>query len=300
MPVRPTMRICVNGVRIFFDVEGEMLTTSGPSMKRKETLILLHGGPGHDHTSFKPEFSQLADLVQLIYLDLRGNGRSDPGISSDWNLSQWAADVHEFCRALEIGDPIILGQSFGGEVAMQFAATYPDDLSKLILLSSTAKLRLDRCLTVFERLGGADIRRLAEAYWSQPAPEPELHREYYRRCLPLYNTRPIDADVLQRATIREAVARFYNGGEARSCNLLPGLRKVKCPTLVIAGADDPIATIDDARDIVRALPSETTTFVSLPGCRHGPVREAPEVAMAILRAYIKGERIPFERHTAES
>jgi len=284
------MRILINGARLFFDVEGAALTPSGPTMREKSVLILVHGGPGHDHTSFKPEFGELADLVQVVYLDLRGNGRSDLGISSEWNLHQWAEDLREFCRALEIVKPIILGQSFGGEVAMQFAATYPEELSKLILLSCTAKLRLDRSLKVFDRLGGAEIRDLAEAYWHRPT--PELHREYYQRCVPLYTTSPIHPDVLRRAITREEVARFYNGGEARTCNLLPGLRNVKCPTLVMGGTHDPITTIDDALDIVRALPAETTTFVPLPGCRHGPMREAPAIAMGVLRAFLKGERIP--------
>lgn len=284
------MRILINGARLFFDVEGAALIPSGPTMREKSVLILVHGGPGHDHTSFKPEFGALADLVQVVYLDLRGNGRSDLGHSSEWNLHQWAEDLREFCRALEIVKPIILGQSFGGEVAMRFAATYPEELSKLILLSCTATLRLDRSLKVFDRLAGGKIRDLAEAYWHRPT--PELHREYYRRCVPLYTTSPIHPDVLARAITREEVARFYNGGEARTCNLLPDLRNVKCPTLVMGGTDDPITTIDDALDIVRALPAETTTFAPLPGCRHGPMREAPDITTGILRAFLKGERIP--------
>jgi pimeloyl-ACP methyl ester carboxylesterase len=45
-------------------------------MRAKPTLLLLHGGPGFDYTSYKPAFSALADIVQIVYLDHRGNGRS--------------------------------------------------------------------------------------------------------------------------------------------------------------------------------------------------------------------------------
>ena len=70
------MHVMVNGVRLFFDVEGSGLVADGPAMRAKPTLLLLHGGPGMDHTTYKPRFSQLADVAQVLYLDHRANGRS--------------------------------------------------------------------------------------------------------------------------------------------------------------------------------------------------------------------------------
>jgi pimeloyl-ACP methyl ester carboxylesterase len=112
------MRVLVNGVRIFFDVEGASLVPDGAAMRRKPTLLLLHGGPGFDHSIYKPAYSALSDLAQVVYLDLRGNGRSDAGPKEAWNLSQWGDDVRGFCDVLEIERPIVLGVSFGGKVAM--------------------------------------------------------------------------------------------------------------------------------------------------------------------------------------
>ena len=71
------MRVLVNGVRLFFDVEGASLVPDGAAMRQKPTLLLLHGGPGFDHSIYKPAYSALSDLAQVVYLDLRGNGRSD-------------------------------------------------------------------------------------------------------------------------------------------------------------------------------------------------------------------------------
>ena len=65
-------------VRLFIDVEGCGLVPDGATLRAKPTLILLHGGPGYDHSSFKPIFSQLADVAQIIYIDHRGHGRSSP------------------------------------------------------------------------------------------------------------------------------------------------------------------------------------------------------------------------------
>jgi pimeloyl-ACP methyl ester carboxylesterase len=70
------VRVTVNGVRLYFDVEGRGLAAWDREMVARPTLVLLHGGPGADHSLFKPEFSAMADAAQVVYLDLRGSGRS--------------------------------------------------------------------------------------------------------------------------------------------------------------------------------------------------------------------------------
>ena len=62
--------------QLFVDIEGPGLVAAGPVMRDKPTLVLLHGGPGYDHSGFKPAFSQLADIAQIVYYDHRGHGRS--------------------------------------------------------------------------------------------------------------------------------------------------------------------------------------------------------------------------------
>jgi pimeloyl-ACP methyl ester carboxylesterase len=111
------MHVTVNGVRLFFDVEGSKFVPDGPVMREKPTLLMLHGGPGSDHSIYRPAYSALSDIVQIIYLDHRGNGRSEDGPRERWNLAQWGEDVWAFCDALGIVNPIVLGASFGGMVA---------------------------------------------------------------------------------------------------------------------------------------------------------------------------------------
>ena len=59
------MHITVNGARLFFDVDGAGLVPDGPAMRQRPTLVLLHGGPGGDHSTFKPAFDGLRDVAQL-------------------------------------------------------------------------------------------------------------------------------------------------------------------------------------------------------------------------------------------
>jgi hypothetical protein len=65
------MRINVGDARLFFGVEGANLRPEGSVMREVPTLPLLHGGPGFDHSGFKPDFSQLADLAQVVSRSLR-------------------------------------------------------------------------------------------------------------------------------------------------------------------------------------------------------------------------------------
>lgn len=71
------MFVTVNGAKLYFDVDGPGLVPDGKTMCERPTLILLHGGPGFDHSGFKPDFSTLTDVAQVVYLDHRGNGRSE-------------------------------------------------------------------------------------------------------------------------------------------------------------------------------------------------------------------------------
>ena len=72
------MQVQVNGTRLWFDVDGAALVPDGPSMRERPTVVLVHGGPGgYDHSYFKPAFSRLTTVAQVVYLDLRDHGRSE-------------------------------------------------------------------------------------------------------------------------------------------------------------------------------------------------------------------------------
>ena len=131
------MRIQVDDVKLFFDVEGSKLRPDGPTMRKVPTLLFLHGGPGFDHSGFKPAFTQMAEAAQVVYLDLRGNGRTDAGPRNKWTLEQWAADVHLFCQALSIDEPIVMGHSLGGIVAMLYAIAIQIRSPGLVLSSTS-------------------------------------------------------------------------------------------------------------------------------------------------------------------
>jgi predicted alpha/beta-fold hydrolase len=101
------MRINIGDVRLYFDVEGAGLVPDGPSMAERPVLVALHGGPGADHSLFKPVLGRAAEFAQVVYLDQRGSGRSDAGDPASWTWERWADDVVDFCDALGIANPVL-------------------------------------------------------------------------------------------------------------------------------------------------------------------------------------------------
>lgn len=279
------MRIRIaSDVHLFVDIEGAGLVPDGPQMREKPTLILLHGGPGYDHSGFKPAFSQLADVAQIVYYDHRGHGRSDRRPPQEWTLDTYADDVVRLCDALGIVKPIVLGQSFGGFVAQRYIARHPEHPSKVVLSSTSPHLGLERKLAMFERLGGAAARECARRFWLDP--NESTWREYLRLCMPHYNTAARDPHAGDRTIYHEAILFASAGGEQQTMNLLPGLARAQCPVLVMAGELDPVCPIDDARDIAAALPKPWMQFASFARSGHGAWRDEPDAAFACLRRFI--------------
>jgi len=281
------MRITVNGTSLYFDVEGMGLVPDGPTMRAKPTLILLHGGPGFDHSMFKPIFSILSDVAQIIYLDHRGNGRSVNHDASTWMLAQWGDDVKAFCDALGIERPIVYGLSFGGFVAQSYATRHPDHPGKLILASTAARRDLAPVLAAFQRIGGTTARDAAEHFWTNPT--PETRAIYIRVCHPLYRTKPGDtSDASARRIVNNDVVMHFNGpgSEYHTMDFRPFLGKIRCPTLVLAGDRDPITPITFSEEIVASLPAHLVRFERFTDCGHGVHWDDPERAFAVIREFI--------------
>jgi pimeloyl-ACP methyl ester carboxylesterase len=281
------MHILINGARLFFDVGGEKLVPDGPTMRERPTLILLHGGPGGDHSMFRPAFDGLADIAQIIYLDHRGNGRSDRRTPDEWTLARWGDDVRTFCDTLGIEKPIVLGYSFGGMVLQAYATRHPGHAGKLVFYSTSPKVDREENYAVFERLGGPHARAVAEARWKTP--NPESQKAYIEICYPLYNRRGTsDANAALRSINNDDVAFHFGGpeGEAVRLDYRAALATIQCPSLVVVGEDDPITPLSRSRLLAECLPRHLARLEVFPNAGHGVHNDAPEAAMALLRDFI--------------
>lgn len=282
------MRIEVNGTKLFFEVVGSKLRFSGPDTFEKPSLIVLHGGPGFDHTGMRSFFDRLSDIAQIIYLDHRGNGRSDRSTPEHWSLTQWADDIKHFADALEIEKPIVLGQSFGGFVAQAYAITYPTHAAGLILSSTSARMNLAECAKRIEKAGGKAARTVAERFWSIGGEQSAI--DYVQTVLPLYVTpgQGEDAYAAQRTIRRVDVALHFFQGEIHTFDFSQSLRFIRCPVLIISGGDGDLVTPpEDAREIAESLSPGLAQLEIFPASRHGAYREEPDAYEVLVRKFIQ-------------
>lgn len=282
------MHVTVNGVRLYVDIEGAGLVPDGPRMREKPTLVLLHGGPGFDHSMYKPIFSALSDIAQIVYFDHRGCGRSENGPTDRWRLDQWGDDVRTLCDTLGIENPIVLGTSFGGFMAQAYATRHPGHAAKLILISTAARFDFQEVYAAFERLGGAEAEEAARGYWSAPS---DTTRAVYRKvCVPLYAPRnhADDGSWLARAITRNDTGVHFNGPDKEHgrFDFRDALAHISCPVLVMAGDNDPITPIVFSEQIAASLPPERVRFKRFAGCGHGIVADDRDGALQAIRDFI--------------
>ncbi|MFC7540001.1 alpha/beta fold hydrolase [Siccirubricoccus deserti] len=123
------MRAAVRDTEIYFDIDGPGLVVEGTRMQERPIAFAIHGGPGSDHTGFKPGYTALTEAMQVVYFDHRGQGRSGRGDPARWNLDENVEDMEALRRHLGCGPIVSIGTSYGGMVAMAHAARYPASVS---------------------------------------------------------------------------------------------------------------------------------------------------------------------------
>jgi proline iminopeptidase len=135
---------------------------------------------------------------------------------------------------------------------------------------------------MFERLGGPEVRELAERHFRELS--DETAEEFLRVCLPVYNPTRADPDVLARARLKLEVGNHFFRNEGFKVDLFPEMPNITCPTLVLGGELDPITPVADAQDIAAAIPQAEVRIFE--GAGHGVFRDQPEEAIALIREFV--------------
>jgi pimeloyl-ACP methyl ester carboxylesterase len=179
----------------------------------------------------------------------------------------------------------VMGHSLGGIVAMAYALRFPDHPSKLVLSSTSTQPTIgERSFAVFDRLGGPRARAAAMAFWTKP--DDSSFAEYEAVCIPLYTRTPSPTGFYERAVRNPAMRLMFFEPELRRLDLLRQLDRIKCPTLIIAGEDDPITPVADSEDIAGAMRPDLVTLERFANAGHGVYRDRPEPFFRVLRNFI--------------
>jgi proline iminopeptidase len=277
------MHIDVNGTRLWFDVDGPVLVPDGATMRERDTFVLIHGGPGsYDHSYFKPHFVRLRDVGQLVYLDLRDFGRSARHDPNEWSFELCADDVAAFCAALGIQRPIVLGHSMGGFIALLLAIRHSDVAGALVLMSTMARLDMDRLVESFREVADDRIAEIARRDFSGEASSDEELAAAFAAFGP---------NVPEPDELARRIGNPEIGGRGSELllgyDVLDQLGQVACPTLVLVGDKDPVAPIDAANEIMAALPMGIGHRAVIHGAGHFPWLDAPERTFGEIADFVK-------------
>ena len=254
-------------------------------------IVVLHGGPDFDHTYLLPELDRLADAFRLVYYDQRGRGRSAEGVAAgDVTIESEVADLDGLRRHLGLESAAVLGHSWGGALAMEYATRHPGRVSHLILMNSAPASGEDvrafrEHLLRARPAGDVEAMRAIASNPGYRAGDIETEAEYYRIHFRIALRRPEQVDeVVGRLRVhftdegvllaRAIEDRLYDDTwNSEGYDLVPRLRELDLPTLVLHGEDDFVPVALTAR-IAQAMPNGR--LVVLPDCGHFAYLEAPD------------------------
>ena len=281
------MRAKLKTKRIWFDTIGSSLADDAERGERP-TILVLHGGPGIDHSPVRPTVTPLADLGQILLIDQCGHGRSDYGRPDDWTVEAWASDIAELCDVLEVTKPILFGSSFGAMVALAVAGMFPELPSALVISNSGAGI-IDHDATkeAFRRLGGDAVADIA--WQSLEHPSPEASEAYHEACLPFYSHRPGAAEFARSmfaSSIRTPEVGTHFQSTIKSLRPDRHAATVVCPTLILVGSDDVMVPEPVAHILHGFFSPSVATLDLVPDAGHFLYRDNPEHAYRVLRSFI--------------
>jgi proline iminopeptidase len=252
--------------------------------------LVMHGGLGIDHTSLLG-LEPLADRLRLIYYDHRGNGRSEnPGLDTI-TMPQLADDADALVDALGEEHTAVIGVSFGGFVALEYALRHPSRVDRLILIGTAAHGNYfpEIMAAIRDRNPSPDVI----AALSSPPADDEAAVRQWRAILPLYLAPGSDVDAIRSslADMKVDMAVSNRGMQIWSAwDVRPRLGEIRCPTLVLAGRYDYICPPTQGHIIADGIPG--ATLCEWDDCGHFMWLEQPARFFSTVREWLTGSRAP--------
>ena len=258
-----------------------------------EPIIILHGGPGMDHSYLLPQMEILKKDHQLIFFDQRTCGKSSFEMDSSLiSMAQFVEDIEAVRKHFQLEKVNLMGHSWGGLLAMWYAKMYSDRLKSLILVNSIGANKVY-------------TRQAQENLQSKFTPEEQLQMQALMQSTAFQNQ---EDSALLAAFRMSFAATFYNRDLLQGLNLqLPDhrmerqsklrflmgdladydlheeLKKVEAPTLIIHGDYD-ATPVDAMMDIAQVMPRARLEVVKEAG--HFVFIEKPEVFRELVEGFL--------------
>lgn len=297
--------LVVNGIRLWYRVAG----TSAPNTP---PVIYLHGGPGgtsHDFATLAGP--RLEPSLRMVYLDQRGSGRSERPWDNTYSLDLLVEDVEGLRRILGVPQIALMGHSFGGLLALEYAAKYPEHVSRLVFvagLSDAAASGRSMCQRLAETNPDAYAPAVADpadrtgtggCNWWGALRDGEKRQSFISANMyPDPSVRELRDSVIAASGLRNTQelsrALFNSGlGDYR----FTSHERLTMPVLIIAGRHDYQIGLEAPRELARLLPNAELAVYQESGHHlylDEPERFARDVT-GFLTAPPSADRAPLKR-----
>ena len=273
----PIAHLSLHGHDVAYRMEG-----TGPA------LVLLHGIAGSSRT-WRDVIPRLTDRFTVVAPDLMGHGVSEKPVG-DYSLGAFASGIRDLLDVLDVESATIVGQSFGGGVAMQLAYQHPEVCDRLVLVGSGGLGREVNWMLRFMTLPGSE--------YLMPVIFPGFVRDWGDSLVRTITDRGIRLGRMAEmwsayASLAESENRQAFARTIRSV-IDPGGQTVSAmdrlylassmPTLIIWGDRDDIIPIAHGQAAHEAIPG--SVLVTIEGVGHYPQVEAPEQFVTALVDFI--------------
>jgi proline iminopeptidase len=273
--------ISIRGVSLFVQVIGHGYP-----------LVLMHGGPGLDHTSLLP-LQPCAEHFTLIFYDHRCNGRSERAPVSTMTFENLTADAECLRQTLGFDKWAVLGHSFGGNVALEYALRYPASLSHLILMDTGGDqwwVNRNAPQILAKRGYGASTVQAAHRFYNGQLTPGEFlpiamkfMRAYFYRNFLLEMAHEVFSSG-PHPKMRPESTIFSYSQLLKGWTVMDRLGEIKVPTLVLAGRHDFLFPPEHQAILADRLPNAQLEIIERAG--HNPQMERPAEVIEVVKCFM--------------
>jgi proline iminopeptidase len=248
-------------------------------------LIVLHGGPGLDHSMFRPYLDALGDEYRLLYVDERGQGRSQRVDPETLSLDRFARDVDLLAEALGLEGFVLLGHSFGAIIATYHATELGTAAAYVISGGGDSSDALDADVAESLSALGEGGKAIADSWELEKtvATEGQL-KQLLRDQMPFhFHGEPPPGYAEETLGSPEVLRYFANIGYG-AFDYRPKLKEVDKPTLVLVGEYDRTTTPRAAQVLHEGIPGSDLHIV--PAAGHMTFVEQTDEYLAVIRDFL--------------
>jgi pimeloyl-ACP methyl ester carboxylesterase len=266
-----------------------------------EVVVLVHGLGGNLagwHLAIVPDLQR--DYRVLTY-DLRGHGRSDAP-PAGYTTGDMVKDLRGLLDALDIEKAVVVGHSWGADVALHFALLHPARVTELVIVEGALLAPLAPVYRSTDWAGWAYVTETIEVLIGRPIPEESRHDlEFLVRQLieiPIMygpaQGRPRDEEIVFR--VLDILRPMWEGREAEGNMSIDSLSKIALPTLLIGEANSVFA--EAQQELAARLPSSTSAILPGAKLKHFSSLEHPELILSNMRDFLRQRRPALAGHPA--